>query len=327
MQFHLEFQPAISEYKITHQDGVLFIGSCFSEHIANRLIDLKFNVKTNPFGIVFNPRSIATSLHRMIHKKYFKEDDVFEKEGLWYSLEAHSSICSSSKNELLETLNYSINLWNQELCHANYLVVTLGSAFAYKHKQQEKIVANCHKLPQSLFDKLLLENHEIIVDFQELIEDVKSINPLLKWMFTVSPVKHLRDGVVENNLSKANLLLAVHQLVKQNSNCFYFPAYELVIDDLRDYRFYESDMAHPNAQAINYVWKRFSEVYFNDSTNQINDRVLQIHQAYHHRLFNKTTETSIKFKKNLLQKCVTLQSEYNYLDLSKELKYFNLEED
>ncbi len=327
MQFHLGYQPAISQYKITHQDGVLFIGSCFSEHIAGKLLDLKFHVKTNPFGIVFNPKSIVNSLKRIIHKIYFKEEDVFEKEGLWYSLETHSSVSANSKKELLHTLNHLIDEWNLELHKANYLVITLGSAFAYQHKEQEKIAANCHKLPQALFEKVLLENHEIIVDFQELIDEIKSINPHLKWMFTVSPVKHLRDGVVENNLSKAILIQSVHQLVKQNTNCFYFPAYELVTDDLRDYRFYESDMAHPNTQAINYVWKRFSEVYFNDITNSINDRVQQIHQAYHHRLFNKTTETSIKFKHNFYQKCVTLQAEYNYLDLSKELHYFNTLED
>ena len=327
MQFHLGFQPAVSQNKITHQDGVLFIGSCFSEHIAGRMLDLKFNLQTNPFGIVFNPKSIVTSLHRIIHKIYFKEEDVFEKEGLWYSLEAHSSVFSNTQIELLETLNRPIDMWNQELHRASYLVVTLGSAFVYQHKQQDKIVANCHKLPQALFEKMLLDNHEIIVDFQELINDLKTINSHLKWMFTVSPVKHLRDGVVENNLSKAILIQAVHQLVKQNINCFYFPAYELVTDDLRDYRFYESDMAHPNTQAINYVWKNFSEVYFNDITNSINDRLMQIHQAYNHRLFNKTTETSMKFKHNFYQKCVTLQAEYNYLDLSKELKYFNTLED
>ncbi len=327
MQFHLGYQPAISPYKITHQDGVLFIGSCFSEHIASKLLDLKFHVKTNPFGIVFNPKSIVTALHRIIHKIYFKEEDVFEKEGLWYSLQTHSSVYANSQKELLNTLNYLIDEWNLELQKANYLVVTLGSAFAYQHKQQEKIVANCHKLPQALFEKVILENHEIIVDFQELIEEVKSINPHLKWMFTVSPVKHLRDGVVENNLSKAILIQTVHQLVKQNTNCFYFPAYELVTDDLRDYRFYEADMAHPNTLAINYVWKKFSEVYFNEPTIAINDRLLQIHQAYHHRLFNKTTETSIKFKHNFYQKCVTLQAEYSYLDLSKELQYFNTLED
>jgi len=327
MQFHLGFQPTVSQNKITHQDGVLFIGSCFSEHIANKLIDLKFDVKTNPFGIIFNPKSIVSSLQRIIYKTYFKDEDVFKKEGFWYSLETHSSVSSSTQKELIDSLNHLIDLWNQEIHHANYLVVTLGSAFAYKNIQQEKIVANCHKLPQALFEKVLLENHEIIVEFQDLIEEVKSINPNLKWLFTVSPVKHLRDGVVENNLSKAILIQSVHQLVKQNTNCFYFPSYELVTDDLRDYRFYESDMAHPNTQAINYVWKKFSEVYFNDVTNAINDRVQQIHQAYHHRLFNKTTESSIKFKHNFYQKCVMLQAEYNYLDLSKELQYFNTLED
>lgn len=327
MQFHLGFQPAISQHKITHQDGLLFIGSCFSEHIANKLIDLKFNVQTNPFGIVFNPKSIATSLYRIIHKKQFTDKDVFEKEGLWYSLEAHSSVFGTSKNELIETLNLLIDTWHQELKNAHYLVITFGSAFAYQHKLQEKIVANCHKFPQAEFDKLLLENHEIIVDFQLLIDELKDFNPNLKLLFTISPVKHLRDGVVENNLSKAILIQSVHQIIKQNNHCFYFPSYELVIDDLRDYRFYESDMAHPNKQAIDYVWKRFSETYFNELTNVVNDRVNQIHQAYHHRLFNKTTESSMKFKHNFYQKCVTLQAECSYLDLSKEIHYFNTLED
>jgi hypothetical protein len=327
MQFHLGFQPAISPYKITHQDGVLFIGSCFSEHIAAKLLDLKFNVQTNPFGIVFNPKSIAEALHRIIHKKYFTDVDVFEKDGLWLSLFAHSSLADHSQPELLGKLNSNLNHWHDALKKAHYLCITMGSAFAYTHKQSEKIVANCHKLPQSEFEKVLIENHEIIVDFQLLTDELKAFNPNLKLIYTVSPVKHLRDGVVENTLSKAILIQAVHQLVKQNTHCFYFPAYELVIDDLRDYRFFESDMAHPNTQAINYVWKKFSETYFNDKTVAINDRVLQIHQAYHHRLFNKTTETSLKFKQNFYQKCVTLQAEYNYLDLSKEMKYFNTLED
>ncbi len=327
MQFHLGFQPTISLNKITHQDGLLLIGSCFSEHIASRLGDLKFKVQANPFGIVFNPKSMANALNRIIHKKYFSENEVFEKEGAWYLLEAHSSVSSEKKEDLLNELNRLIDIWNQQLHTTSYLMLTVGSAFSYYHKVQEKVVANCHKLPQSEFDKLLLENHEIIVDFQEMINDLKAINPKIKIVFTVSPVKHLRDGVVENNLSKAILIQSVHQLVKQNTDCSYFPAYELVNDDLRDYRFYESDLAHPNTQAINYVWKKFSEVFFNDKTMEINERVLQIHQAYHHRLFNKATESSVKFKHNFYQKCVTLQAEYSYLDLSKELHYFNNYED
>jgi hypothetical protein len=143
----------------------------------------------------------------------------------------------------------------------------------------------------------------------------------------VSPVKHLRDGVVENSLSKAILLQSVHQIIKENKNCFYFPAYEIVSDDLRDYRFFESDMAHPNKIAIDYVWKIFAETYFNEATQIINKKVMHIHQAYHHRLFNKTTGSSLKFMQTFYQKCATLQAEYPYLNLSKELHYFNAIQD
>lgn len=327
MQFHLGFQPEISQKKITHNDDVLLIGSCFSEHIGNRLNELKFRVHTNPFGIVFNPKSIETTLNRIINKDYFEENDVFEKEGNWYSLEAHSSVFAAGKNELLALLNNTIDEWNLKLKSASFLIITVGSAFAYKSKLKEKIVANCHKLPQAEFDKVLLETQDIVFDYQILIDKLKQINPNLNILFTVSPVKHLRDGVVENSLSKAILIQSVHQLIKQNANCVYFPAYELVNDDLRDYRFYESDMAHPNVQAINYVWKKFSEVYFNEISHSINEKIIHIHQAYHHRLFNESTESSVKFKHKFYQKCVVLQSEFPHIDLSKELHYFNTFED
>lgn len=326
MQFHLGFQPAISFNKITHQDGVLLIGSCFSEHIGARLNDLKFNVHSNPFGIVFNPKSIAASLLRILDKHYFEAKDVFEKDGLWYSFEAHSSIHGDTQQELLDTLNHSIDSWHEKLKTAQWLTITFGSAFAYKHIEQETIVANCHKLPQALFEKNLLKTNDIVTEFNNVVSKLQLFNPLLKVIFTVSPVKHLRDGVVENSVSKSILIQSTHQLINDLKHCVYFPAYELVNDDLRDYRFYESDMAHPNKQAIDYVWKRFAEVYFNEKTIIINEKVSQIHQAYNHKLFNKTTQTSLKFKNNFLQKCVNLQSEYVYLDLSKELQYFNSEE-
>jgi len=326
MQFHLGFQPAISFNKITHQDGVLLIGSCFSEHIGARLNDLKFKVHSNPFGIVFNPKSIAASLLRIIDKHYFEAKDVFEKEGLWYSFEAHSLLHGDNQQELLDSLNHSIDSWYEKLKTAQWLTITFGSAFAYKHVEQDTIVANCHKLPQVLFEKTLLKTNDIVADFNDVINKLHQFNPHLKIVLTVSPVKHLRDGVVENSVSKAILIQSTHQLINDHKHCVYFPAYELVNDDLRDYRFYESDMAHPNKQAIDYVWKRFAEVYFNEKTIIINEKVSQIHQAYNHKLFNKTTQTSVKFKNNFLQKCVNLQAEYVYLDLSKELQYFNSEE-
>ena len=327
MKFHLGFQPNISQHKITHQDGVLLIGSCFSEHIGNRLNELKFNVNSNPFGIVFNPKSIATSILRIINKNYFVAKDVFEKERLWYSFEAHSSVIGETQQELLDMLNHSIDLWNEKLKSADWLTITFGSAFAYKHVEQAKVVANCHKLPQSIFEKTLLKTNDIVNDFNDVINKLQQFNSTLKIVLTVSPVKHLRDGVVENSVSKAILIQSTHQLINENKNCFYFPAYELVNDDLRDYRFYESDMAHPNKQAIDYVWKRFAEVYFNDVTVAINDKVNQIHQAYHHRLFNETTSSSVKFKHKFYQQCTNLQAEYPYLDLVKELHYFNAYQD
>ena len=327
MQFHLGFQPTISANKITHQGGVLLIGSCFSEHIGNRLIDLKFNINSNPFGIVFNPKSIETTLRRIIKKNYFTEKDVFEKEKLWYSFEAHSLVHGETQQELLEILNNSIDSWNEKLKVADWLTITFGSAFAYKHIKQNSIVANCHKLPQAIFEKNLLKTNDIVDDYNGLLNELKKFNPTLKIIFTVSPVKHLRDGVVENSVSKAILIQSTHQLINDQKHSVYFPAYELVNDDLRDYRFYESDMAHPNKQAIDYVWKRFGEVYFNEITCGINDKVHQIHQAYNHRLFNKTTSSSVKFKHKFYQQCVNLQAQYPYLDLIKELHYFNNYED
>lgn len=327
MQFHLNYKPAVSQHKITHQDQVLLIGSCFSQHIGNRLDDLKFKVETNPFGMVFNPQSIANTLTRIIDKNYFTEQEVFEHDGLWICLESHSSVSASTKMELLNSLNSLVDAWHVALKTAQYLTITFGTAYAYKFLEQGKIVANCHKLPQSQFEKLLLETSEITSTFKTLVDKLPQFNPGLKMLFTVSPVKHLRDGVVENSLSKAILIQSVHQIIKQNSNCFYFPAYEIVTDDLRDYRFFEADMAHPNKMAIDYVWKLFAETYFNEATEVINEKVMHIHQAYHHRLFNKTTGSSVKFKHNLYQKCATLQAEYPYLNLSKELQYFNTFED
>lgn len=256
-------------------------------------------------------------------KDYFVEKDVFEKDGLWYSFEAHSSVRGKTQPEILELLNRSIDGWHDKLKSADWLTITYGSAFAYKHIEQDEIVANCHKLPQNVFQKILLKANDIVHEYNELIIKLLKFNSSIKIIFTVSPVKHLRDGVVENSVSKAILIQTIHQLINDHKHCVYFPAYELVNDDLRDYRFYESDMAHPNKQAVDYVWKRFAEVYFNEKTNTINDKVHQIHQAYHHRLFNETTSSSLKFKHKFYQQCVNLQAEYPYLDLVKELHYFN----
>jgi hypothetical protein len=322
MQFHLNYNPPVSYQKISHKDALLMMGSCFSEHIGDRLNDLKFNLHSNPFGIVFNPENIRTALDRMIEKKQFKDADVFEKDGLWFSFEAHSSISANTKKDLINTLNAITDEWSRKLKTADFLVITLGSAFAYEHKGQKQIVVNCHKLPQALFTKVLFEPHDLIQNYTVLIEKLKQFNPSLNILFTVSPVKHLRDGVEENSLSKAILLQTVHRLVKTFDHCFYFPAFELVNDDLRDYRFYKEDMAHPNEQAIDYVWQKFMAVYFNEETCLLCEQLEQISQAMRHRVFNTRSETAINFKEKFYDKCLLFQSHYPFLDLTAELNYF-----
>ena len=324
MQFHLDYKPIISAQQMSHQQGVLLIGSCFSEHIHSKLNSLKFTTETNPFGIVFNPKSIAISLNRILIKNYYTINDVFEKDGLWFCFEAHTSIFEQTQLELVNILNATINSWHEKLKKAQWLVITVGSAYAYKHINLQQTVSNCHKLPNSTFEKQLMSSSDIVSDYSTLIENLKQLNPELQVMLTVSPVKHLRDGMIENSLSKAILIQAVHQLVSRNRNCHYFPAYELVTDDLRDYRFYKADMAHPNGMAIDYVWQKFEEVYFSDDTKLINLKFADVHSAFHHKPLNKKTEAFVKFKSTYYKKCEALKAQYPWADLSTELMYFKI---
>lgn len=322
MTFHLDFNPPASQQKLRHQEEILMMGSCFSEHIAERLSALKFSVATNPFGIVFNPESICKMLHRIIDKDYFTVVDIFEKEERFFSFEVHSLISSSSANVFLKELNASIDHWHENLKSCKFLTLTFGSAFAYWHLERKEIVANCHKFPNSDFKKRLFSSTNIIDSYSVLLHKLLMFNPKLNIVFTVSPVKHLRDGVVENNLSKAILIQSVHQLIAKFNVCHYFPAYELVNDDLRDYRFYEADMAHPNQQAIDYVWQKFADVYFDLETKKLIEKIQEINQAMNHRPFNVLSESHLKFKQTFHQKCITLSTEHPWLDLQTETNYF-----
>lgn len=321
MQFHLQFNPKTSQQKMTHEDTLLFIGSCFSEHIGNKLTELKFKTHINPFGIVFNPKSIVISLTKILKKEKFTEQDVFEHNQQWSCFEAHSSCSKLSQQELLDALNNNLLDWHKQLKETKWLCITFGSAYGYRHTNNQ-IVANCHKLPSNLFTKELLQPGDIVKDCHTLIHELKKINPNLNVMFSVSPVKHLKDGIIENNLSKAILIQSVHEIVKQNKNCFYFPAFELVNDDLRDYRFYKSDMAHPNEQAIDYVFQKFSHVYFNENTTHINTEIRDILNAKKHLPLNIESQSFKDFKHNYFLKCQKLQAKLSWLDLKQELEYF-----
>ncbi len=307
---------------IVHQHKILLVGSCFTEHIGNTLKDLKFNVLQNPNGILFETESVARSLVSYIQRKQYKAEDLFLYNELWQSWDHHSRFSNPSCDAALAAINESQITAHSFLSEADWLIITLGSSFVYKLNETGRFVANCHKAPGHWFTKHLLPIDEQIALLDNTIHQLFHFNPRLKIIFTISPVRHLRDGVVENNRSKARLLETVHHLVNKFDRLFYFPAYELVIDVLRDYRFYDIDLAHPNYAATQFVMEKFSEYAFNDATKTLIKEVRQIVAAKNHKAFHPQSQQHQQFLKQHLEKAIRLLEEHPYLDLQDELACF-----
>ncbi|MCG8490951.1 MAG: GSCFA domain-containing protein, partial [Sneathiellales bacterium] len=241
---------------IDYQSKLLLLGSCFAENIGEKLNYFQFQSLQNPFGILYHPLAMESLVERALNHKTFQDDEVFEMEGMWYSFEAHSDLRSAEKQVLVKKLNKVLQTILQHLQSASHLVITLGTAWAYRHRSTGKLVANCHKVPQKEFSKELLTVQTLKDSLENLLSMVEKINPDLQIIFTISPVRHLKDGFVENQRSKANLISAVHQM-QTRPTVSYFPAYEIMMDELRDYRFYGKDMVHPNDLAVDYIWDKF----------------------------------------------------------------------
>lgn len=322
MDFHLSFKIPAFTQKINYSQKLLFIGSCFAENIGELMQRHKFNVLTNPNGIIYNPISISAVLNNVIGNNVLKEDDLFFANECWNSWEHHSKFSNTDKQNCLTTINNNIAFANTFLKESDWLFITFGSAFVYRLNNTGQIVSNCHKIPQKEFTRHLLEVNEIVTSHTSLINNLKKFNPHLKVVFTVSPVRYIRDGVVENTLSKARLIEAAHQLTKLHDTVFYFPAYELVIDDLRDYRFYKRDMVHPNEQAIEYVFEKLMNTLFEEGTQVIFEKIKNIINAKHHKPFNANTEAHQKFKTSYVKLCNELLKECPSINLSEELAIF-----
>ena len=319
MNFHLNFQISSLPQKINYSNSFLFIGSCFAENMGDLMHHYKFKTQLNPHGILYNPLSIAAALRRYMKIDFVREGELFFANDCWNSWEHHSRFSNPDKQKCLLEINKNISDAHVSLKSAEWLFITFGSAFVYK--KNDKLVGNCHKQPQKEFSKQLLTTSEIVDEYKLLMTELKKFNPKLKIVFTISPIRYVRDGVVENNLSKARLIDAVHQL--KNDSSFYFPAYELVMDDLRDYRFYKEDLVHPNEQAISYVFEKFSKANFDEKTITLLEKIKEINSAKSHKPFNSETEAHKKFKTTYLERCKKLQEENPFLDLSEELKYFS----
>ncbi len=321
MDFHLEFTPKPFDSKINHQQKLLLIGSCFTEQIGTKLANHKFAVLDNPNGILFNPISITKSISSYMNNKQYAEADLFYQNECWNSWEHHSRFSHPDKKICLQGINESQTKAHDFLKRADWLLITLGSAFVYELENKE-VVANCHKVPTDKFKKRLLPVEEVFTGLQTMLEEAVAFNPGIRIIFTISPVRHLRDGFIENNRSKATLIQTVHQLVEKNNNCFYFPAYELVIDDLRDYRFFAEDMVHPNYAATNYVWEKFITACIDETSQQLMKEIAVIVAAKNHKPFNPTSEQHKKFLQTNLEKVKKLQQQFPYLNLETEAAFF-----
>jgi hypothetical protein len=308
---------------LTYSDHILLTGSCFTEHIGNYLMDIKFKVLQNPNGILFDPVSVCTSLVSYIQNKQYKEDDLFYLNEAWHSWQHHSRFSNPDKEECLRVINESQNSAYSFLKKADWLIITLGSSFNYKLADTSVTVANCHKAPAQTFIKHFCTIEEIVTALDQTIHQLFHFNPELKIIFTISPVRHLRDGVVENNRSKARLIEAVHHLVNKFDKLYYFPAYELVIDVLRDYRFYDIDLAHPNYAATQFVLEKFSENCFDGSTQALMKEIKKIVIAKKHKPFNPHSQQHKKFLHTYFEKAKQLQKEYSWLDFKEEMEYFS----
>ena len=322
MDFLLEFFPKPFDIKINHQQKLLLIGSCFTEQIGTKLNNHKFSVLDNPNGILFNPVSITKSISSYINNMQYAASDLFYQNECWNSWEHHSRFSNPDQEKSVAAINESQHKAHSFLKQADWLIITLGSAFVYE--LEHEVVANCHKVPADKFSRRLLAVEEVYVDLQKMIEKLVVFNPSLKILFTISPVRHLRDGFIENNRSKATLIHSVHQLAEKNSNCFYFPAYELIIDDLRDYRFFAEDMVHPNYAATNYVWEKFMATCIDEQSQQLMKEIAVIVAAKNHKPFNPTSEQHKKFMKTNLEKVRKLQEEFTYINFEDEEQFFNL---
>lgn len=318
MNFTTKVNPPNYSFNLSHRSKIVSFGSCFSENIGQKLKAHKFEVLINPFGILFHPISISKAINQCIEHKLYQESDLSSNHQLHFSFNHHSSYSGIDKREVLKAINRSIKETHSFLLQTNTLIVTVGTAWCYRLKETSQIVANCYKLPAGLFSKELLTISEITDDFQETINNLLRINPTLNILLTVSPVRHWKDGVVENQQSKSTLLLAMSELTKNNACCHYFPSYEIMMDELRDYRFYAEDMLHPSHLAIEYIYEKFENSLFDVNTQHLNRQISQINQSLAHRSSDTNSLNHKRFKDSVIQKIENLEKEFPFIDFSAE---------
>lgn len=313
MNFFRTIIPIKKELDIKHPNKIMMFGSCFTENIGQKLIDHKFSVSCNPLGILFNPISIQQTIFRIINNTPVTKDDLFEVEGVWNSFLFHSQFAQLSAQDYLNNVNQKIEEAHSFLKSCDFLFITLGTAWIYEDKATNQLVANCHKVESSRFNRRRISETECCDTLLNIIQEIQTINQQIKFIFTVSPIRHWKDGAHGNQLSKSTLLLSIDKICEMYSDCSYFPSYEILMDELRDYRFYADDMLHPSESAINYIWERFSDCYFSEETKKINKEVEEINLAINHRPFNPDSLNYQRFKENTQKKIKDIENKYPFI--------------
>jgi hypothetical protein len=303
MKFRTEVDIQSSQQKIEIENKIFSIGSCFASEMSDLFQKGQLQTVNNPFGTIFNPFSINNSVKRLHDSEFYYEDDLIAYHDEFISLDHHTSFDTRYVHQTLEKINSKIEEGNRFLQESNWVIITYGTSFIYEFEPKKKLVANCHKIPQKFFEKRLLTHQELTDSIYDTIINLHDICPEnVQILFTVSPVRHTKDGMIENQLSKSKLITAIHEVSSQFENCHYLPVYEILMDDLRDYRFYKEDLIHPNSQAVNYIFEKFGEAYFSSETKDFIKENFKINRALEHRTDDEKDPKFIDFKEKLDQR-------------------------
>ena len=300
-------QIPASSWKIGYDDQILLMGSCFADSMCAKLHEHYFRVEGNPFGVLYNPASIAIAIEMARKSQTIEDKDLVEHGGLWHSMAHHGVFSDIDMAVVLDKCNGSIVALRQALENATVITITFGTAWVYEYAG--KVVGNCHKIPANQFVRRRMTVEEIVATWQPLVEAM----PDKKWLFTVSPIRHVKDGLHENHINKGILLQAVEQLTKQ-TECSYFPAYEIMMDELRDYRYYAEDMVHPSSMAVEYIWQRLVETYMTADTQAEMKTLHQLWRDEHHRFIHPDSMEAKRFLERLGQKKHELQEDYPWIE-------------
>ncbi|WP_278365431.1 GSCFA domain-containing protein [Butyricimonas virosa] len=323
MNLQTKITVAAPDFLIDYNSRLMMLGSCFAENMGSKFSYYKFDVDVNPCGIIYNPLSVANVLRLIVEGKQFEKSDLRQVGGKWVSLYHHGAFSSTDPDECLRRINDRLTKATGELRTLDLLVITWGTAWVYRYTRENIVVSNCHKIPSQEFERSRLSVEDIVKEYLVLIGRLREINPGLRILFTVSPIRHWKDGAHGNQLSKATLLLAIDRLREELQHVYYFPAYEIVLDELRDYRFYADDMLHMSGFTVDYIWERFLYSFISPEVLGLMNQIGRVNKGVAHRPFDPQSEEYQRLVKKMLAEIAMISRSYPMIDFSEEKRKLN----